>query len=310
MNEYNNNVLCNFDKYISKYEMVLMFLEPQMKGFENPIDRLTEIINKHFSILEIQPRLDAIQDIKNLAFLNGIGTERAMQYVSKKMGSIHKSFENVNNNHNIIKPIFNSSNLEFVNCYFSFAENERAFYSAYDRVMYEFIGFSKETSELVRIKNNPHYENVIVSQPAPKIIELPANTPESSKANDMPIAATPTVKQSTKPVKATKKVFNYTHPQIAIAFCVSLKPLNEEIAKQTLAKYSIRESHQKLLNEYNKCLKNKKKLEACPIVRRSATNKWNDLKAAKSLITSLKFEVGLKEISRILDVFEGKYFNP
>ena len=89
-----------------------------------------------------------------------------------------------------------------------------------------------------------------------------------------------------------------------------MKPLNEEIAKQTLAKYSIRESHQKLLNEYNKCLKNKKKLEACPIVRRSATNKWNDLKAAKSLITSLKFEVGLKEISRILDVFEGKYFNP
>ncbi len=223
--------LSKFDKCISYYSKFLFLFENQIEGKDVPIEKLTSIMHSYFfpGAIADDPLADAIQEIKNIAFLNGVGTERAIQYIENKIIFIYDKIVYVNENHLIIinegkrhlEDLENSiKESDFWITYNKLSEenkkianetdNEFELWVAYSTMTDTFYRFLNEVKEIVGIGN------LAIPQPPPNKIDLPVIAPESSKANDMSFAATQTQIKKSKPNATLLK--DYSHRQIAIAY--------------------------------------------------------------------------------------------
>ena len=101
-----------------------------------------------------------------------------------------------------------------------------------------------------------------------------------------------------------KKNKNYSHKQIAIAYCVANEAITTENAAKILSTHSQTKSVVKFLT---KRMFNASQLTTLSDNKTADTKHLNDLIAAKQLLSGRKKKEAVKDISRIITAFETAY---
>ena len=100
-------------------------------------------------------RANAIEEIKDLIFLNGNGSERVVKYIHSECEKIRAGFISIENSNIILKPTFDLSDEDWRKYYSKLKKNDREFYTAYGQAQRIFNDFYIEIIELCGLEKIP-----------------------------------------------------------------------------------------------------------------------------------------------------------
>ena len=161
-----------FDLFIGKFNTLQFFFGISPYSSETIVgyvyNHLLNIEIKNKTIHNIFVDKDFVfQEIKDLIFLNGNGSERVVKYIHSECEKIRTGFVSIENSNIILQPTFALSNVELQIYYDSLNNSDKELYTAYAQAQKIFYDFYNEIYKLCGLEKIPSQK--IITIPPPKI---------------------------------------------------------------------------------------------------------------------------------------------